>query len=342
MDGILVSAVVPVYQVDRQVFRACVESLTGQTEHRIEILLVFDGTMALYEDMLGLPPFQDARVRAVGREHAGASAARNAGIAQAKGEWILFADADDCLDADAVKELLALTDACPQADLAVGDYRIRYPRGVQTHAYRSEAAQFLGAEKTELLRDVLNPQTGLGFCWGKLYRTELLRERGIFFCEELVVAEDAEFVLKAAMGARGVCYLPKALYTYQVNPDSAVRKFREDYPDRYEKAMRRIRADIRDAGLERELLGAYETCVLYHLLLVTVNFSFHPKQDKSARAQIAAYKKLAAKPMYREALQKGDAGQFSLSRRISVRLIRMRLWPGIYAVARIRHRQLKF
>lgn len=342
MEDVLVSVAVPVYRVEKQLFLDCVGSLTGQTEERLEILLIFDGTMPLYEDILSEPVFQDARVQAVGCGHAGVSAARNEGIRRARGKWLMFVDADDCLTGDAVERLVREAERRPQTDLAVGDYRICYPRGTKDHAYKKQAAWFEGEQKMDFLRDVLNPQTGMGFCWAKLYRRSCLEKNEIRFREELEVAEDAEFVLKFAMRARGVCYEPCPAYLYRINENSAVRKFRADYAKRYETAMLCIRGVIQSAGYEEQLQTAYETCVLYHLLLVTVNFSFHPKQKKGVRRQILEYNELTKSPLYAEALRMGDARRFSLSRRLSVLLIRLHCWPGVYLAAWLRHRQLKF
>lgn len=340
MDKCLVSVIVPVYYVDKQVFLACIRSITKQTERKIEILLVFDGTGADYEDILSDKVFQDDRLRIISKEHEGVSAARNRGLDQAEGQWVFFADADDCLAEDAIQRLLK--GVRKETDLIIGDYYIKYPKETIVHSYKNEEFRIFHGNKVEFLEDILNPQTGMGFCWGKLYRRDCLNTWHIRFKESLEVAEDAEFVLQYVLRAREIRYLPCNIYFYQTNQDSAVRKFRTDYAGRYEKSMQCIFHTIRKAGYGIRLKEAYETCVLYHLLLITVNYSFHPMQKKSRKQKMKEYKELTEMPLYAEAIRKGDAGRFSLSRRITVWLIRLHLWRGVCVVSWIRHRQLKF
>lgn len=340
MDKCLVSVIIPVYHVNKQVFLNCIRSLIGQTEKKIEIIVVFDGTKRVYEDILNDPIFGDARLRMIDQAHRGVSAARNRGLDEAVGEWIFFADADDCLSHDAIEHLLEGT--FTQADFVIGDYSIKYPQNTVAHSYKKEAFQISLENKLEFLEDILNPQSGMGFCWGKLYRRDCICGHKLRFQESLEVAEDAEFVLQYALQAKTIYYLPGTVYFYQMNPFSAVRKFREDYADQYEKSMQCILHTIMENGYEAQLKQAFETCVLYHFLLITVNYSFHPGQKKGKKQQIADYKKLTKLPLYAEAIHKGNSRRFSLTRRITVYLIRLHFWEGVYAVAWIRHKQLKF
>lgn len=340
MDERLVSIVIPVYRVAPGLFTRCVESAAAQTEKRIEILLVFDGTREIYKEALKAPVFGDERVRMVSIHHRGVSAARNAGLEAAAGKWIFFADADDCLERDGVEQLLSKADE--KTDLVAGDYSIRYGEKEELHRYRKRELKISREERQEFLEDVLNPQSGMGFCWAKLYRREFLNAHGLRFREELEVAEDAEFVLKCAMYAGEIRYLPRKVYSYRIHSNSAVRRFRADYAARYEKGLRSISDTIREAGYEERLQDAYQVCVLYHLLLITVNDSFRPDGRKSGRQQIADYKRLVRTPLYAEALKSGSSRRFSLTRRVSVLLIRLHFWQGIRGVAWLRHKQLKF
>lgn len=332
--------IVPVYRVEHQKLLHCVESITGQTEEQIEILVVFDGTMHEFASILDHPVFQDSRVHCMDMPHRGVSAARNAGIERAGGEWITFADADDRLTPDAVE--LLLMGAAEDTDLVTADYMIVYPHKTEPHEFRKTRCEITASGRTDFLREVLNPQTGLGFCWGKLYRRSCIQSRGLFFQEELELAEDAEFVLRYVLGAGKICCIPEIIYYYTVNQNSAVRTFRPDYAGQYEKAMSCIRKVLWERGYEMELGEAYETCVLYHLLLITVNYSFHPQQNKSRKQMITEYKSMTKKLFYSEAIRKGNAKRFSRTRRITVWMIRHGFWNVVWLIAWIRHRQFRF
>ena len=130
-----VSVVVPVYDAARWVVGA-VDSALAQTWPELDVVVVDDGSRddpagALAERVRG------GRVRVVRQENRGAAGARNTGIAEARGHFVHFLDADDVLDPDAVERKLAAFRAVPEAELCCSRYRAeggdepaaRKPRG---------------------------------------------------------------------------------------------------------------------------------------------------------------------------------------------------------------------
>lgn len=101
----MISIIVPVYNTKEYLTR-CVESLRVQTCSDLEILLVDDGSTdgsgALCDRLAG----EDERIRVLHKENGGSSTARNAGIAEARGEFVGFVDSDDYVDADMYERLL--------------------------------------------------------------------------------------------------------------------------------------------------------------------------------------------------------------------------------------------
>ena len=92
----MISFIVPIYNASHYL-HACIESLLGQTERDLQIILVDDGST---DDSLSIAQSfaeQDPRITAIPQPHTGQSAARNYGLTHAKGEYIAFLDADDAL-----------------------------------------------------------------------------------------------------------------------------------------------------------------------------------------------------------------------------------------------------
>lgn len=94
MQTPLVSIIVPIYNAERTLGK-CVDSLVGQTCHDIEILLIDDGSTDNSLQICREFAARDARVRVFTQENAGPAAARNVGLAEAKGDYIAFCDSDD-------------------------------------------------------------------------------------------------------------------------------------------------------------------------------------------------------------------------------------------------------
>ena len=84
----LISVIVPVYKVEKYL-PACLDSLLAQTYQNFELLLVDDGSPDKCWEILQQYAAQDARVCIFRKENGGVSSARNFGLEQARGEYIL-------------------------------------------------------------------------------------------------------------------------------------------------------------------------------------------------------------------------------------------------------------
>ena len=343
----LVSMIVPVYQTPPDVLEGCIRSLLRQKDIDSEVLAVLDGRQ---EEALRVLKSLEAEaagsaciLRTIEIAHQGVSAARNTGIRAARGRWILFVDSDDRLEEAAASLLVSAAEQ--ETEMVIGDYSVCSSGGSSRRPRR-----YLGNEhvldrgssderRIHFLREVLNPQTGLGFCWAKLFLRKRLLEEELFFKEDLAVGEDVELVFRYCVGASSIKYLPALVYRYQTGPDSVVHRFHPEYEARYFHAMETLEQTVLGEACGRKLHEAFETCVLYHFLLITVNDSFHPERRKSQSVgmMIKAYKALTQKPVYKTALQEGNAASFFMTRRIIVWLIRHHLWHLVYLTACVRH-----
>ena len=117
MNGIKVSIIVPVYNVEKYLEK-CLDSIVKQTYENIEIILVDDGSTDKSGTILDQYAEMDNRISVIHKKNEGVSTARNTGIEAARGEYICFADADDYLMPDYVEYLLTLA-VDKNADIAI-------------------------------------------------------------------------------------------------------------------------------------------------------------------------------------------------------------------------------
>ncbi len=99
MKGPLVSIIIPVYNVEKYLSR-CIDSVISQTYKNIEIILVDDESSDSCPSICDHYASLDNRVRVIHKKNGGLSAARNAGLKVAAGDWIGFVDSDDWIDPD--------------------------------------------------------------------------------------------------------------------------------------------------------------------------------------------------------------------------------------------------
>lgn len=339
-DACRVSIVIPVYHVEPSLLDRCLASIAAQTMGGLEVRMVFDEKAEAYEEILSRHRDRGLRLCVEEQDHKGVSSARNRGVETAKGEWIVFVDADDWLEQDAVEKLVT-AGADSGAQIVMGEHVMEYKAASKPHIYQRQRAVFCGEEKKTFERDVLKPQTGAGFVWGKAFSRAFLTANGIRFCEALSAAEDAEFMFRAACAASKIIYISEICYHYWFNANSAVRRYQRDYAEKYIRSMEALDGDIRKDRGREHCRETYYSCVLYHLLLIAVNYSFHPEGDAGGRKQMRAFRALLKTPIFEEALLHVHYKDFSRTRQITLWCIKHRLYFAVKWIAQIRHRQFQ-
>lgn len=220
----LVSVIVPVYNVapflDKMLGTVC-----GQTYKNLEILLIDDGSTDESGVLCDRWQQKDARIRVFHQENKGVSAARNKGIDEASGAYIMFADSDDWLDLDMVETLYRLTE---EQKVDVGCCRIREvyegkENEMVTEACDGSVSRAEGKEAAGLV--LLLPWAP--YC--KLYRRELLQN--VRF-KPYRIAEDLLFNTDVICNSEfaSIASIDKKLYNYFIRNNSAMKqKFHEKY-----------------------------------------------------------------------------------------------------------------
>lgn len=209
------SVIVPVYNVEKYLSR-CVESILAQDFADYELILVNDGTkdgsVAIMEEYAQ----KDARVRLVHKENGGLSSARNAGLAVAQGEYVIFIDSDDWIAPGLFQNAVRAADETG-ATQVLWDYRRVWDdreEGAYLHV-KDEVIDLKSYGFARYLYDYFMPYKHGQEAWSKLYRMRVIRENGLLFePNNEIFAEDTLFGAKylmhtekiAALGTPYVCY----------------------------------------------------------------------------------------------------------------------------------------
>ncbi len=143
-----VSIVIPTYQHAKTI-RRCITSILHQTYAPIEIIVVDDGSTD--DTAIVLKEFA-GKIRAIHQENAGANAARNRGLAEATGEFVMFCDADVVMKPSMIERFVQQLNSNSRASYAYGGFRFGWKvfRGVAFHADRLRQMNFV--HTTSLVR----------------------------------------------------------------------------------------------------------------------------------------------------------------------------------------------
>lgn len=217
------SIIIPVYNVE-DYLAECLESVLAQTVHDWEAICVNDGSTDRSGEILERYASKDSRIKVVTQDNGGLSAARNTGLSQVKGEYVLFLDSDDWLEPNALEVLLRNTD---------GEDMICF----SGHRYfedtnRFNAADVLVEKSYEEGMDYYNENALLHRDFAfvcvvlRAYRRDFLIGNGLKF-KEGIVHEDNLFTPITCYAARKVRQIGDCLYNYRVRKSSVTTTFKE-------------------------------------------------------------------------------------------------------------------
>lgn len=212
-----VSVIIPAYNAEKTL-RRCVESVTSQSFRNVEILLIDDGSQDGTPALCDLLADEDSRVRVFHKENGGVSAARNLGLAEAQGAYILFADSDDWLAPGAIASMVGVADV-QESDLVIADY-FRVSNGaVQSKGRIPDAGPM---DAGEFLRHFTDSPSAFyfGVLWNKLYRREIIAHHGLRLDAGFSWCEDLLFNMTYYTHVNSVYVLRQPVYYYVRNMDS--------------------------------------------------------------------------------------------------------------------------
>ncbi len=214
-----ISVIIPVYNAEKNIQR-CAESVLAQDMEDLELILVDDGSRDGSPALLDSLAASDRRIRVIHKPNGGVSSARNRGLAEARGEYVQFADADDRLPMDSCKLLLREAESTG-ADMVIADFY----RVVDESVSRKGSIEKGGLlSRREYADEMLRSPADLyyGALWNKLYRRSIIEEHGVRMDENISFSEDMIFNLEYLLHVKSVAVTKAPVYYYVMNRGSLV------------------------------------------------------------------------------------------------------------------------
>ena len=232
-----VSVIVPIYNVE-EFLSKLLDSLILQTLREIEIILVDDGSLDRSGQICDEYSKKDTRINVIHKKNGGVSAARNDGLKEAHGEYVIFCDSDDWLPENAL-ELLYKKGKETNADIIIGDV-YQYKDGVckQARFYKesfvTDDALFINKMiQADIYKTYCplppkeGPAFGYGGPWNKAVRLSLLTENEIKFDTRVKgIYDDLLYTAHILSKAKRVAYIKEPVYYYRLIQTSITRTFK--------------------------------------------------------------------------------------------------------------------
>lgn len=304
----LFSIITPVYNARKTIYR-CVTSVIDQLEKDFEYIIIDDGsTDGSINEIKSI--LEKTYVKLVRVPNGGVSAARNIGLKQACGEYIIFLDADDELTPDALSTYKEYINQYNTPDVLFSGFYKVYPKKKTSFSlFHNEKALAYNADFKEF-----NPYIArlIGTVWGKCYKKSLIREDQ--FSEKLKLCEDAEFNYRIFERAKNFLYVNANTYRYYYSMTSTIRQFNPGYIKMYVAAIEKIK---QNAGTKLSIQSANEfACTV--LNVICFNVIFTKQNDNSLRVKIEEVKSTCEKTVFSDVLTQVDKKSLSLRHRIPI------------------------
>lgn len=258
-----VTIIIPVYNAEKHINRV-VQSLLNQTERDIELILIDDGSTDNSGALLKKIVEEDSRCKLIVQKNMGPGSARNAGMAKARGKYLLFLDADDIYEKEMIEELFSTAEQS-NADITICGAKIYDVRlGIVNPLSSALRFDIVPYEKKVFTpREIsgnLFQLTG-GYVWNKLFRASFIRDISAKFLENYCY-EDLAMFFTALIKAERIAITHKELITYKINEGRSL----SDNRDRYWREFIQTIVGIQDCLKSNKVYEFYEQSYLNKVL----------------------------------------------------------------------------
>lgn len=231
MLGMLVSIVMPVYNVEQYVERA-IKSVYNQTYKALELIIVddcgTDDSMKIVERLIKENDINNICRVFHHAKNRGLSAARNTGVENSKGQYVYFFDSDDELTPDCIEQLMQIVFRHPTAEVVTGNMSILSEDGSMIEKYRffkdtkSEDRFEFSEDRVQITNLLFNYSSNKyipAVSVNKIYRKSWLVENNLEFVEGLI-HEDEKFIFDISNCIHNIGIFYDSTYLRYINPNS--------------------------------------------------------------------------------------------------------------------------
>lgn len=207
----LISVIVPIYKSETYLCK-CVDSLLAQTFKDFEILLIDDGSPDRSGEICEKYAARDGRVKVFHKENGGVASARQYGLDNLQGKYVIHADPDDWVEPNMLEELYEVA-VHESADMVICDYY--WDKGPVSKKIEQKPSDLYSET---VLSDLFGTLHG-SLC-NKLVRVESIKQNNIMFAQGINLYEDLIFNIKLLKNNIKVSYLNKSFYHYVQNTNA--------------------------------------------------------------------------------------------------------------------------
>lgn len=198
------SIIVPIYNMEKYLAR-CIQSILGQTYANYEVILVDDGSSDNSLSICESYAQKDSRIKVIHQENLGQSMARNTGLTNVTGDYIVFVDPDDYVDKNLLRDALSVLEN-EQADMVAFSYQLMKGRKRGGIVHRSYCTD------TEYIKETCLYRIGWEM-WNKVYRRAVWNQ--VYFDPEVRSTTDLYIIPEVMRNVKKAVSIPGVYYFWE-------------------------------------------------------------------------------------------------------------------------------
>ena len=280
MENLIISIIIPVYNTENYL-QECIDSVRQQSYKNLELIFINDGSTDNSSVILDRAAESDTRIKIVEQENSGLSAARNRGMREASGDYIMFLDSDDWLDKETCEVALGKMKQY-DADVVFWSYIREYrEKSLKTPLFGDKEIIWQSNDIRKLFRRMVGltgkklaePQKtdSLITAWGKLYKKSVLNDID-FVDTKIIGTEDALFNIQVFSQTQTAVYIPGYFSHYRkYNEISLTHQYKTKLAKQWKELYQRILQVLRTQNMDKECFIALNNRICLGLIGLGLN-----------------------------------------------------------------------
>lgn len=321
----LISIIIPVYNV-KTYLQKCLDSIFAQHCDQIEVICIDDGSTDGSGDALDSYAAREPVLKVIHKENSGVSAARNDGIRQATGEYLLFVDSDDWLEEGSLHGLTERLSS-NKVDILFSDHLV--VSSSQSRLVSMFSCPFTTCNRSSIddiqsavfnmgpanyRNDEFSVKAGSAAPWHYVVSAKLVKDNEIWFNAKLKgLFDDGLFTLGILERADTVSYLPIVTYCYREMDSSLTQGFNPKIQEKFPLVYSELKHFIEQSS-NKALSEAFYIRVFCYLLKAISSNYLNRANPKSESERYSSFLTMVNSEPYHEAISKMNITHLGLLR----------------------------
>lgn len=325
------SIIIPYYNTKKEYILQCLDSIASQSFTNFEVIVINNSTQKIYSDNISHFKSFD-KFRIYDKIDQGVSCSRNYGLSLARGNYVLFVDADDWLPDNALELFFKIINTHNTPQVIIGSCYIHQQNDSFKNICKCNEGFIL--YKQHLLDSIFINHKNVFTCvdtpWAKAFLREFLLQNNIYFNTKLTNGEDGVFDYEVYNRASSIYFTTSIVYHYRYNPYSVCASFCPNLDKKFAVLFDEYQSKILTLGSKKDMENLYFYCIRNICRLLKKYYTKHQSYETFKQD----FKHLLKMPQYKTALKKIKFNNLDNGKKIILLLCRLRMYKILYRMTK--------